>query len=87
MHLELSGEIYRGAGALLSGGIPEFAGYLASYLDLVKNAGREVVRHGRVSEPLSESLETPMVTLPGFNQLFLAKVNQLIDAHITPKTS
>lgn len=86
MQLELCGEIYRGAGALLAGDVPEFAGYLTSYLDLVKEAGREVVRQGRVSETLTESLEAPMVPLPGFNQIFLAKVNQLVDAQIPPKT-
>jgi len=86
MHLELCGEIYRGAGALLVGAVPEFAGYLASYLDLVKEAGREVVRQGMVSETLTERLEAPMVPLPGFNQMFLAKVNQIVDAQIPPKT-
>jgi len=87
MQLELCGEIYRGAGALLAGGVHEFAGYLTSYLDLVKKAGREAVRQGRVSETLTESLEAPMVPLPGFNQIFLAKVNQIVDARIPSMTA
>ena len=82
MHLELSGEIYRGAGALLAGGVPEFAEYLSDYLKLVKNAGQEVVRQGRVSDTLTEKLEAPMIPLPGFNQIFLKKVNQIVNAQI-----
>ncbi|HAE37198.1 MAG TPA: flavodoxin family protein [Candidatus Riflebacteria bacterium] len=83
MHLELCGEIYRGAGALLAGGVPEFSEYLSGYLRLVENAGQQVVQQGRVSETLAEKLEAPIIPLPGFNQIFLAKVNQIVDAQIS----
>lgn len=81
MHLELAGEIYRGAGGLLSGIVPEFGEHLNHYLNLVVKAGLETVQLGRISNGLHEKLEAPMIPVPGFNQMFLNKVNQLVNAH------
>lgn len=80
MHLELAGEIYRGAGGLLSGIVPEFSEHISSYLQLVRRAGNEAVTAGRVSPELLLALEAPLIPLPDFNKIFLAKVNMLADS-------
>ena len=79
MHLELAGEIYRGAGGLLAGIVPEFSEHIDRYLNLVKQAGRETAKTGRISAELQQALETPLIPLPDFNRMFLNKVNQLAD--------
>lgn len=80
MHLELAGEIYRGAGGLLSIQAPKFAKYVGDYLALVRQAGREITLSGKISDELSRKIEEPMVPSPGFNELYLKRVNELIDA-------
>jgi len=79
MHLELAGEIYRGAGGLLAGIVPEFSEHIDRYLNLVKQAGRETAATGRIPTDLQQALEAPLIPHPDFNRMFLAKVNQLAD--------
>lgn len=80
MHLELCGEIYRGAGGLLSSEIPEFSSFIEDYLGKVHAAGVETATGGRISASLQSSLEAPLIPLPGFNEMFLKKVNQMVDS-------
>jgi FMN-dependent NADH-azoreductase len=82
MHMKLAGEIYQGAGALLSGIVPEFSEFVKNYQEMVHTAGQEVARTGMISDILQTELEKPLIPLPGFNRLFLEKVNSIVDAAI-----
>ncbi len=80
MHLKLSGEIYRGAGALLAGIVPEFSEFLKIYQESVFTAGQQVVKNSEISPDLQKKLEEPMIPLPDFNRQFLEKVNRIADS-------
>lgn len=79
MHMRLAGEIYRGAGALLAGIVPEFSEFLKTCQKMVYAAGQQVEKNGKISSDLQRRLEEPMIPLPDFNRRFLEKVNQMAD--------
>jgi multimeric flavodoxin WrbA len=61
MHSEVIGEIYRGGGEILQNGNLLLALSLARYRKLLKTAGGEVVREGRISQRTAEELEKPLI--------------------------
>jgi len=58
---ELVAEIYRGAGELLGSGNALAKPLLKRYAKLLRQAGREVVETGRLSEETRDALERPLV--------------------------
>lgn len=61
MHSEVIGEIYRGGGGILRVKNPMLKLIVQSYMKLLRKAGEEVVREGRLSEKTMEKLEKPLV--------------------------
>ena len=59
---ELAGEIYRGGGELFSVKSQWIAHLLAGYKALLRNAGRELVETGRISDATTARLEEPLVS-------------------------
>jgi len=76
---ELIAEIYRGGGGLLTTRIPALEPVIEGYKSLLRDAGREVGRQGRLSEAMMEKLEQPL--LPGSNYAadYMNRINQLWD--------
>ena len=62
MNSELAFEIYRGGGAIL--GEKSFWMWLPirHYKNLLKQAGEEVVRNGKISAKLQADLENPLIS-------------------------
>ncbi len=77
MQMDLCGEIYRSAGALLTTPVPGFAAIVENYLDMVNQAGKEVVKLGGISPELMSRLDQPWVPGPDFKNNFIFQVNQL----------
>jgi len=82
LHLKLAGEIYRGAGGLLTKYEPSMKSSIDSYLNLVREAGCETVNRGAVSFELQARLEGPLLAIPDFSRVFREKVNELCDSLI-----
>lgn len=61
MHTEVIGEVYRGGGELLKVEQDFIQQTLKGYFELVRQAGREVVRDGAISEATTEKLEQPII--------------------------
>jgi multimeric flavodoxin WrbA len=61
-HSEVVGEIYRGAGELFSSKNPFGPLLLRPYRKLLRKAGRELVRTGRISEETTAALEKPLIS-------------------------
>jgi len=61
MNSELIAEIYRGGGALLSEKSFWLWFSLRHYKALLRKAGEEVVRNGKISVSLQEELEKPLI--------------------------
>lgn len=81
MHSEVIGEIYRGGGAILRVKNPLLKPVLRSYMKLLRKAGEEIVREGRLSEKTMDELEKPLVPhdrfVEGMNQYFEKRLSQL----------
>lgn len=60
-HTELVGEIYRGAGALLCGIVPQLQNVVDEYNRLLRNAGREIVSSLRLSDETRNKLDKPLM--------------------------
>jgi multimeric flavodoxin WrbA len=77
---EFIGEIYRGAGSLLQES--EMAPFVDPYRALLRAAGSELVRVGRISEETSRQLEQPLIPAPGFIDLYISQANAYMDRMI-----
>lgn len=79
-HLELVGEIYRGGGGLLTKYDPGNKQYIGRYIELVREAGREVATRGHIGAETSRLLRQPLLPDPDFVGMFRRKVNEMCDA-------
>jgi multimeric flavodoxin WrbA len=79
IHAELAAEIYREAGALLTVPNPELRPLVESYLELVKQAGGEVVEKSRLSTETVAKLEAPLLPSRNFVDDYMKIVNQRCD--------
>jgi multimeric flavodoxin WrbA len=61
MSSEIIAEIYRGGGEILKLDIPMFIPLVEQYKELLKEAGREIVRHGKLSKKTMTELENPII--------------------------
>jgi multimeric flavodoxin WrbA len=61
-HSEIVGEIYRGGGEIFSSRNPLVSLVLRPYRKLLRQAGRELVQNGRISEQTTAALEKPIVS-------------------------
>lgn len=77
-HTDLVGEIYRGAGELFSTKNPLGALLLRPYRKLLRQAGRELVQTGRISEKTTEALEKPMIK----DALYIREANKYFDKQL-----
>jgi multimeric flavodoxin WrbA len=77
---EFIGEIYRGAGALLQD--EELMPFAEAYRMLLKKAGSEVVKVGKISMETHHKLEQPLIPAPNFVDIFLTNANAYMDIMI-----
>ncbi len=61
MHSEVIAEIYRGGGEILKLDIPMLIPLVEKYKEILKEAGREIVKEGKLSEHTRSELEKPIV--------------------------
>mgnify|MGYP001189136462 CR=1 FL=1 len=61
MSTELIAEIYRGGGAILAEKFPLLQLLLRRYKSLLRKAGEEVVKQGKISDDLQRELEKPLI--------------------------
>lgn len=81
-HCELVGEIYRGGGGLLTAPIPELRPAVEAYEQLLRDAGREVVTAGKLSDEATAKLEGPLFPMQADAAQYIQSVNQMWDAWI-----
>jgi multimeric flavodoxin WrbA len=74
---EFIGEIYRGAGALLQE--ESLKPFADAYRDLLRKAGAEVVRDGKISVETTRKLEQPLIPSPDYVDVFLSNANAYMD--------
>lgn len=79
LHCELIGEIYRGGGALLTLPIRELRPAVEAYGRLLRDAGRQVVTAGRLSEQTVARLEEPLAPIQADAAQYIQRVNQMWD--------
>ena len=72
-----AGEIYRGAGSLLQE--EELKPFIDAYKGLLREAGAEVVRDGKISKNTSEKLELPLIPSPDYVNIFIENANAYMD--------
>ena len=60
-HTELSGEIYRGQGPLLTMNLESLEPVISAYKKLLRKAGAEVVTEGKISKSTALKLEEPIM--------------------------
>ncbi|KYK38634.1 MAG: flavodoxin family protein [Theionarchaea archaeon] len=73
---EVIGEIYRGAGELLTVKHPQLEPMLSRYKKLLQRAGKEIVLNLRLSDKTKSELETPLIS----HELYREHVNKGFDA-------
>ena len=61
MHAEIIAEIYRGGGEVLKLDIPMLIPLVEQYKEILKEAGREIVTAGKLSDHTKAELEKPIV--------------------------
>ncbi len=61
MHTEVIGEIYRGGGELLKVEQDFVQETLKSYFEQVRQAGREIIKEGKILKETAEELEKPII--------------------------
>jgi multimeric flavodoxin WrbA len=83
LHVELAGEIYRGAGGLLAKHASSMKPSLDAYLHLVQKAGEELVDRGAVSYEMQTRLEGPLLPISDFSKWFREKVNEVCDGNMS----
>jgi len=83
MNTDLVGEIYRGGGAILSDKFPFLEPRLRRYKDLLRKAGEEMVKNGKISAELQQALEKPLVSdeqyIKGSNAYFKKTLQELTE--------
>ena len=72
-----AGEIYRGAGSLLQE--EELKPFIDAYKGLLREAGAEVVRNGKISKGTNERLEQPLIPSPEYVNIFVENANAYMD--------
>ena len=82
LQCDLVAGIYRGAGGLLTSPLPELRPVVEKYCALLRIAGGEVVRNGRLSPHTVTELEKPLVPLQADSAAYRAAVNRLWDSRI-----
>jgi len=75
LHCDLVAEIYRGAGGLLTRTDPPIRPHIEAYLQCVRQAGREVVEHGELSDATRAELDRPLLPMANFSQAYMHRVN------------
>jgi multimeric flavodoxin WrbA len=83
-HCELVAEVYRGGGGLLTAPIPDLRPAVETYRRLLREAGREVVTAGKLSEQTAARLEAPLVPMQADVGQYIDCVNQMWDVRIAP---
>lgn len=77
---EIAGEIYRGGGSLLQD--EELKPLVDAYKSLLRIAGSEVAKNGKISAEISRRLEQPLIPAPNFADIFIANANVFMDRMI-----
>jgi multimeric flavodoxin WrbA len=75
-------EIYRGGGGLLTSSVPEVRQAVDRYRELLRTAGREVVRMRHLSQETAAELEKPLIPLQGDSAAYVRHVNRLWDSRL-----
>jgi len=78
MSTEITAEIYRSAGELLSSPHPLLPPIIDNYKTLLRKAGKEVVQNGRLSEETRTQLEKPLIP----EELYINGTNKSFDKAI-----
>jgi len=74
-HSRIIAKIYRGAGELLQSLNPKLTERIASYRQLLRQAGIEIATNSELSEKLKEELETPLIP----HNLYIKTTNRYWD--------
>jgi hypothetical protein len=77
LHCDLVAEIYRGAGALLTHTDPTIQPHIEAYLQLVRQAGHDVVKHGALLESTRVQLDRPLLPIANFSEDYMHRVNAI----------
>lgn len=78
---EILAEIYRGEGGLLKVEAEGFQPILLNYKKLLRKAGKEVIKNGKLSEKTASKLEKPLIPY----ELFLEIGNKTFDEILTER--
>jgi len=76
MHSEVIAELYRAAGGLLTIPDDRLRPFVESYKALVRKAGAEVVKNGKLSSETAGELERPLIPTPNFADAFIEEANR-----------
>lgn len=80
---DVAGEIYRGGGSLLQE--EELKPLVDAYKVVLRTAGSELVKDGKLSPETIRRLEEPLIPAPNYAEIFLSNANafmdQMIEAH------
>jgi multimeric flavodoxin WrbA len=79
-HTQFVGEIYRGAGSLLQE--EQLKPLIDSYRMVLRTAGAEIVKDGKISPATSQKLEQPLIPAPDYADIFIANANAYMDQMI-----
>ncbi len=74
---EIAGEIYRGGGSLLQ--VEEMKPMVDTYKVLLRTAGTEIVKNGKISSETTRLLEQPLIPAPEYVDIFLSNANAYMD--------
>ena len=77
---DVAGEIYRGGGALLQD--EELKPFVDAYKMLLRAAGTEFAKTGKISPETLRRLEEPLIPAPDFTDIFVANANAFMDQMI-----
>ena len=78
MNTEVVGEIYRGAGAVLQDPGPRLESVLSEYKEMVRKAGKEIVKKQCLSKETSEALEKPLMPDEEYITMANNNINRLL---------
>jgi multimeric flavodoxin WrbA len=77
-HSEVIGEIYRGAGAVLTSPRADLKMLVSGYKRLLRNAGRELVEDGHLSDVTTNALEKQLIP----TDIYIAAGNKMWDEEL-----
>lgn len=80
-HTEVIAEIYRGAGGLLRGFVPELQPVVDEYMAILRKAGREIVLSSRIVEETQQALTKPLIP----SDVYVTEWNRMIDMNWSKK--